>query len=313
MSARQMVETLRNDVAAIRRFNRFYTRQAGLLEPKHLHTDVSLPEARILYELAQSRQLSATDLVRALGIDAGQLSRTLQLLQRRQFVSRKSSARDKRQAEIALTAKGRAAFGVLNKRTEAFFTELLQRVPPRRRTEVVGAMRTIEQALAPDTAAKPAVTLRTHREGDIGWIVSRNGALYAEEYGWTIDYEALAAEIAGQFIKNFDAERERCWIAEVDGERVGSVMLVNAGNRVGKLRLLLVEPQARGLGVGRALVTECIRTARELGYTSMTLWTQSILVAARGIYRVAGFRMIDEKPHRSFGQDLIGETWEMEL
>jgi GNAT superfamily N-acetyltransferase len=212
-----------------------------------------------------------------------------------------------------LAAKGRTTFRELDRRTQAFFMEIVRQLPADRRAHVVAAMETIEQALSPAGAPQQAVALRTHRAGDLGWVVSRNGALYAEEYGWTIDYEALAAEIAGQFIRNFDPARERCWIAEVNGERVGSVMLVNAGNSVGKLRLLLVEPRARGLGVGRALVAECIRAARELGYTSMTLWTQSILLAARGIYRSAGFRMVDEKPHHSFGHDLVGETWEMEL
>jgi DNA-binding MarR family transcriptional regulator/GNAT superfamily N-acetyltransferase len=313
MPAQGVAGNLLDDVAAVRRFNRFYTRQAGLIEPKHLHTEVSLPEARILYELAQRGPLSPSDLARELAIDPGQLSRTLAALQRRQYVSRKKSAADGRQVEIALAAKGRATFKELDRRSQGFATEFVTRLPADRRAHVVAAMGTIEQALLPGDALRPAVVLRPHRPGDIGWIISRNGALYAEEYGWTIDYEALAAEIAGQFIKNFDPERERCWIAEVDGERVGSVMLVNAGNGVGKLRLLLVEPRARGFGVGRALVSECIRTARELGYTSMTLWTQSILLAARGIYRSAGFRMVDEKPHHSFGQDLIGETWDMDL
>lgn len=313
MAAKQVSEKLEADVAVLRRFNRFYTRQAGLIEPKHLHTEVSLPEARILYELAQRERSSPTELIRDLGIDPGQLSRTLQALQRRQLVLRRTSRADKRQTEIALAARGRAVFAELDKRSQQVATDIVARLPAARRTEVVDAMERIERALTCDVAARPAVTLRTHRPGDIGWIASRNGALYAEEYGWTIEYEALAAEIAGQFIKNFDAERERCWIAEADGRPVGSVMLVNAGNGVGKLRLLLVEPRARGLGVGKTLVNECIDFAREAGYTSMTLWTQSILLAARGIYRQAGFRLVDEKPHHSFGHDLIGETWEMEL
>ena len=304
------------DVAVLRRFNRFYTREAGLIEPKHLHTDVSLPEARILYELAHRERSQPADLIRDLGIDAGQLSRTLQALEQRKLVSRKVSSTDKRQIDITLTAKGRTQFAELDKRSQQFAVDIIANLPGERRAELIDAMGRIEGALTSSSAAaasRPAVVLRTQRPGDIGWIVSRNGALYAQEYGWSIDYEALAAEIAGQFIKNFDPVHERCWIAEVGGKPVGSVMLVNAGNSVGKLRLLLVEPSARGLGVGRALVAECIRTAREMGYTSMTLWTQSILLAARGIYRQAGFRMVDEKPHRSFGHDLIGETWEMSL
>jgi DNA-binding MarR family transcriptional regulator/N-acetylglutamate synthase-like GNAT family acetyltransferase len=306
-------EDLLTDVAVLRRFNRFYTRQAGLIEPKHLHTEVSLPEARILYELAQRERSSPAELIRELAIDAGQLSRTLQALQRRQLIARKTSGADKRQIEVTLTAKGRATFKELDKRSQVFASDTLGQLPAERRAKLVAAMSQIEQALAADGTAGSAVILRPHRPGDIGWIVSRNAALYAEEYGWTIEYEALVAEIAGQFLKSFDAARERCWIAESDGRRLGSVMLVNGGNGVAKLRLLIVEPDARGLGVGRALVTECIRIARELGYTSMTLWTQSILVAARGIYKSAGFRLVDEKPHHSFGCDLVGETWEMDL
>jgi DNA-binding MarR family transcriptional regulator/GNAT superfamily N-acetyltransferase len=306
-------ESFLHDVAVLRRFNRFYTRQAGLIEPKHLHTEVSLPEARIIYELAQREPCSPTDLSRDLAIDAGQLSRTLQALQRRQLITRKTSGGDKRQIEVTLTAKGRTTFKELDKRSQVFATDTLAQLPAERRTKLVAAMSQIEQALASEAPARPAVVLRQHRPGDIGWIVSRNAVLYHEEYGWTIEYEALVAEIAGQFIKTFDPARERCWIAEADGRPLGSVMLVNGGNGIAKLRLLIVEPDARGLGVGKALVTECVRTAREFGYKSMTLWTQSILTAARGIYRSVGFRLIDEKPHHSFGCDLVGETWEMEL
>jgi DNA-binding MarR family transcriptional regulator/ribosomal protein S18 acetylase RimI-like enzyme len=306
-------ESFLADVAVLRRFNRFYTRQAGLIEPKHLHTEVSLPEARIIYELAQRERSSPAELICELAIDAGQLSRTLQALQRRQLISRKTSGADKRQIDVTLTAKGRATFKELDKRSQVFASDTLGQLPAERRAKLVAAMSQIEQALAADGAAGSAVILRPHRPGDIGWIVSRNAALYAEEYGWTIEYEGLVAEIAGQFLKSFDAARERCWIAESDGRRLGSVMLVNGGNGVAKLRLLIVEPDARGLGVGKALVGECIRIGRELGYTSMTLWTQSILVAARGIYKSAGFRLVDEKPHHSFGCDLVGETWEMDL
>lgn len=312
MAASQEPGKLEADVAVLRRFNRFYTRQAGFIEPKHLHTDVSLPEARILYELAQRGPLGPTELAGDLGIDPGQLSRTLQALQRRKLVSRTTSAADRRQVEITLAAKGRAAFAELDKRSQQFASDIVAQLPADRRADLVDAMERIERALSAD-AARPAVALRPHRAGDIGWIISRNGALYAEEYRWTIDYEAMVAEIAGQFLKTFDPIRERCWIAEAGGKPLGSVMLVNGGNDVGKLRLLLVEPHARGLGVGKKLVGECIHFAREAGYRSMTLWTQSILIAARAIYKQAGFRLVDERPHHSFGHDLIGETWEMDL
>lgn len=306
-------ERLDADVAALRRFNRFYTRQVGLIEPKHLHTDVSLPEARIIYELAYRERSSPAELIRDLGIDPGQLSRTLQALQRRQLISRRISSTDRRQLEVALTARGRTAATELDKRSQRFATAFLAQLPTDRRAGVIAAMGAIEHALAPADSAPAPIVLRPHRPGDIGWIVSRNGALYAHEYGWTLDYEGLVAEITAQFIRTFDPARERCWIAEAGGRPLGSVMLVNGGDGIGKLRLLLVEPHARGLGVGKTLVSECIRFAREAGYTSMTLWTQSILVAARGIYRQAGFRLVDEKPHNSFGHDLIGETWEREL
>lgn len=313
MLTKSASDKLQGDVAVLRRFNRFYTRQAGLIEPKHLHTEVSLPEARIIYELAHREPCSPGDLSRELAIDPGQLSRALQALQRRQLVSRKTSGSDKRQVDIVLTAKGRTTFKELDKRSQTFAVDTLAQLPAERRAKLVAAMSQIEQALAPGTTNGSAVVLRTHRVGDIGWIISRNAAVYAEEYGWTIEYEALVAEIAGQFIRNFDAARERCWIAEAAGQRLGSVMLVNGGDGLAKLRLLLVEPDARGLGVGKALVAECVRTAREIGYTRMTLWTQSILLAARGIYKKQGFRLVDEKPHHSFGQDLVGETWEMPL
>jgi DNA-binding MarR family transcriptional regulator/GNAT superfamily N-acetyltransferase len=300
-------------IAAVRGFSRFYTRKLGIIEPKLLDSPWTLQEARIIYEIAERQHCTATELVRALGLDAGFLSRTLQALQRRQIVARKPSKADRRVTELALTAKGRAAFADLDSRSQSAVAALLAELDAGERAAVVSAMTTIEQALEPAARQPKGFLLRSHRPGDIGWIVSRHGALYAQEYGWDISFEALAAEIGAQFIKSYDASREHCWIAEIDGEPVGSIFVVKASDQVAKLRLLLVERRARGLGVGRALTEQCIRFARRAGYTSMTLWTQSILVAARGIYQRAGFRRVKEEPHHSFGVDLVGETWELKL
>jgi GNAT superfamily N-acetyltransferase len=256
---------------------------------------------------------AAAGVVRALGLDAGYLSRTLQALQRRQIVARKPSKTDRRAAELTLTAKGRAAFAELDRRSRNEVAGLLGKLEAADRAGVVHAMRTIEQALELPAHQPASFLLRSHRPGDIGWIISRHGALYAQEYGWDISFEALVAEIAAQFIRSYDASREHCWIAEIGGEPVGAVFLVKASDEVAKLRLLLVERKARGLGVGRALTEQCIRFARAAGYTSITLWTQSILVAARGIYHRAGFQRVREEKHHSFGVDLVGETWELNL
>jgi DNA-binding MarR family transcriptional regulator/N-acetylglutamate synthase-like GNAT family acetyltransferase len=304
---------LATDVAAMRRFARFFTRQLKVIDPKHLHTSFSLPAARVVYELAQRAQLSQGQLVADLDIDAGQLSRLLRELERRQVVTRKVAANDKRQTDVALTEKGRQAFAELNARTVDHVEQLLKALDPAARGRVIGAMARIEHELGTGQGRQPVAVLRTHREGDIGWIISRHGALYHQEYNWDISFEQLVAEIAAQFLKTHDPQRERCWIAEVDGEPVGTVMLVKGGDTLAKLRLLIVEPSARGLGIGRALTSECLRFAREAGYTRMTLWTQSILVAARAIYRAAGFQLVKEEPHHSFGHDLVGETWERDL
>ena len=304
---------LATDVAAMRRFTRFFTRQLKVIEPKHLHTSFSLPEARVVYELAQRSPLSPGQLAKDLDIDAGQLSRLLQGLERREVITRTNVASDKRQIDIALTAKGRDAFADLNSRSEAVVEQQLKTLDHAARARVVGAMARIERELTSEDGKRPVALLRTHRVGDIGWIISRHGAIYHHEYGWDISFEQLVAEIAAQFLKSYNPARERCWIAEVDGEPVGTVMLVKASDTLAKLRLLIVEPSARGLGIGRALTNECLRFAREAGYTRMTLWTQSILVAARSIYRAAGFQLIKEEPHHSFGHDLIGETWERDL
>ena len=304
---------LTSDIAAMRRFARFFTRRLKVIEPKHLHTSFSLPEARIVYELAQRAPLTPGQLVADLDIDAGQLSRLLRGLQQRQVISRKTAEQDKRQFDIALTPKGRKAFAELNARTDQHVEGQLKALDAATRSRVIGAMARIERELGTAPARRALPMLRTHRVGDIGWIISRHGALYAEEYGWDISFEQLVAEIAAQFLKPHDDKRERCWIAEVDGEPVGTVMLVKGSDTVAKLRLLIVEPSARGLGIGRALTNECIRFAREAGYTEMTLWTQSILVAARNIYRAAGFQLVKSEPHHSFGHDLVGETWERAL
>ncbi|SDT52471.1 bifunctional helix-turn-helix transcriptional regulator/GNAT family N-acetyltransferase [Bradyrhizobium canariense] len=304
---------LESQIAAVRGFSRFYTRKLGIIEPKLLHSPWTLQEARIIYELAQHESCTATDLVGTLGLDAGFLSRTLQALQRRQIVARKPSKADRRVTELALTAKGRAAFAELDSRSRNEIAALLSGLDIDARAAVVNAMTTIAHTLEPPAQKPTGFLLRSHRPGDIGWVTSRHGALYAQEYGWDISFEALVAEIAAQFVRSYDPSREHCWIAEIDGEPAGSIFLVKASDDVAKLRLLLVDKKARGLGVGRALTEQCIRFAKDAGYSSITLWTQSILVAARGIYQRAGFRRVKEEKHHSFGVDLVGETWEMKL
>jgi DNA-binding MarR family transcriptional regulator/GNAT superfamily N-acetyltransferase len=301
------------EISAVRAFNRFYTRKLGLIEPKLLHSPFTLQEARIMYEIAHRSACTATDLTRDLGLDPGFVSRTLQGLQRRQIVTRRPSKDDGRVNELSLTAKGRTAQAELERRTREELGSLLAALDDNQRAAVVQAMTTIERTLERPMQKPAAFLLRSHRPGDIGWVISSQAKAYAEEYGWDISYEALVAEICAQFIRSYDASREHCWIAEAGGEPLGSIFLVNGGDDVAKLRLLLVEKKARGLGVGRALVEQCVSSARERGYKKMTLWTQSILVAARGIYQAAGFRRVKEEPHHSFGVDLVGETWEMEL
>jgi DNA-binding MarR family transcriptional regulator/N-acetylglutamate synthase-like GNAT family acetyltransferase len=304
---------LDSQIAAVRGFSRFYTRKLGIIEPKLLDSPWTLQEARIIYEIADRQTCTATDLAYGLSLDAGFLSRTLRDLQERQIVARKPSKADRRATELTLTAKGCAAYAELDSRSRSVVAALLERLDAHDRAAVVDAMTTIERKLEPTANAPASFLLRSHRPGDIGWVASRHGALYAQEYGWDISFEALVAEIAAQFIKSYDPAREHCWIAEVGGKPAGSIFLVKASDDVAKLRLLLVEKEARGLGLGRALTEQCIRFAREAGYTSITLWTQSILVAARAIYQRAGFRLIKEEKHHSFGVDLVGETWEMKL
>lgn len=302
-----------NRIAAVRGFNRFYTRKLGVLEQNLLDSPYSLTEARVLYELAHRDDLSAKQIAAGLSLDAGYLSRILQVFLDKGLISRKPLPSDRRQFQLGLTAKGRLASGRLNRSSHDHVAALLGELPPGDDDRVVQAMATIENLLAPQVSRARAATLRPHRPGDIGWVISRHGALYAEEYGWDISFEALVAEIAAQFIRGYDASREACWIAELDGLPAGSIFLVKASDDIARIRLLLVERAARGLGIGRALAQQCIRFARQTGYSSITLWTQSNLLAARGIYQHAGFALIASEPHHSFGVELVGETWEMKL
>jgi len=309
MSSQQSDE----QIAAVRAFNRFYTSKLGVLDQHLSKSPFSLSEARVLYELAHRDDLAAKEIGGELGLDPGYLSRIMQKLDDSGLITRKPLASDRRQYRLGLTAKGRQAFAKLDQSSHDEVEAMLGQLGDGERTNLVHAMATIERTLERQAAARPAVLLRSHRPGDIGWVVSRHGAIYAQEFGWDISFEALVAEIAAQFIKANDLSREHCWIAEVDGEPVGSIFLVRGSDEVAKLRLLLVEKKARGLGIGRALTDQCIRFAREKGYRSITLWTQSILVAARDIYQRAGFRRVAEEPHHSFGVDLVGETWELKL
>ena len=298
---------------AMRRFNRFYTRQIGLLEDGYLRSPFSLPEVRVLYELAHRDGPTAAELSRDLGLDPGYLSRILRAFEKRRFISRTRSAADGRQSHLTLTARGRAAFSPLEQRSHEEIRAILARLPASEQARLVEAMCAIEAMLGGRPEPRVPYVLRPQQPGDMGWVVHRHGALYAQEYGFDEQFEALVAEIVAAFVKNYDPKRERCWIAEKDGEPVGSVFLVKGSKTVAKLRLLLVEPKARGLGIGARLVDECLRFARQAGYKKITLWTNSILVAARHIYEEADFRLVHSERHKSFGHDLVGETWERDL
>jgi len=300
-------------VAAVRRFNRFYTRQIGLLEEGYLKSPFSLSEVRVLYELAHQDRPTAAGLSRELGLDPGYLSRVLQGFEKRRLISRTRSESDGRQSHLGLTARGQAAFAPLERRSHQEIGEIVGTLPVPEQIRLVEAMHAIESILGARPERQAPYILRPHQAGDMGWVVHRHGALYAQEYGWDERFEALVAEVVAKFVHDFDPKRERCWIAEKDGEIVGSVFLVKRSKTVAQLRLLLVEPKARGLGVGARLVEECLRFARQTGYRKITLWTNSILRAARHIYEKAGFRLVHEEKHRSFGHDLVGETWERDL
>jgi DNA-binding MarR family transcriptional regulator/N-acetylglutamate synthase-like GNAT family acetyltransferase len=298
-------------IAALRRFNRFYTRKLGVLEEHFLHSPFSLAEARVLYELAHGDRATAKEIGGVLGLDAGYLSRILDRFARARLISRVASPADGRQSLLALTQEGKAAFAPLDRRSRDEIEVMLRALGERDQKRLVQAAATIEALFA--GKREPEISLRQAKASDFGWIVSRHGALYAEEYGWNESFEALVAEIVAAFIQEHDAKRERCWIAELNGERAGSVALVRESDKVAKLRILFVEPEARGHGVGGRLVEECVRFARAAAYRKITLWTQRILTAARAIYLRAGFKKVREAPHASFGKKLVGEYWELKL
>jgi len=301
-------------VQAVRRFNRFYTRQIGVLQDGWLGSAFSLPEARVLYELAHHDQPTATDIGRELGLDAGYLSRMLRSLDQRGFVRRTRSRADGRSAHLSLTRTGQSALARLNQQTEADVAARLRTLSAADQRRLVDAMQAIEGLLGAPREAPAAYLLRPPQAGDLGWIVHRQAVLYAEEWGYNEAFEALVAEIVGAFVKNLRPETERCWVAERDGEVVGSVFLVRKSETVSKLRLLYVEPSTRGLGIGSRLIDECVRFARQAGYRKMTLWTQSELDAARRLYKKAGFTLTAKKTHDSFGRkNLVAETWDLAL
>jgi DNA-binding MarR family transcriptional regulator/N-acetylglutamate synthase-like GNAT family acetyltransferase len=310
-------KALHQRIDTVRRFNRLYTRRIGVLPQGYLRSPFSLAEVRVLYELAHRRRTTATELARELDLDAGYLSRILAAFTRQGMLERTRSLRDGREQVLSLTQHGQHTFAPLEAAAREQIGALLERLSERQQERLVAAMHTVGALLGESASDAqpdgPGYRLRQPRPGDMGWVVARHGAIYADEYGWDPHFEALVASIVAKFVDHFDPERERCWIAERDGEPVGCIFLVKATRTIGKLRLFLVEPDARGLGIGKRLVDECIRFARDAGYRKMRLWTQSNLLASRHIYARSGFRLIDSEPHHRFGYDLVSETWELRL
>ncbi len=305
--------SLDEQIAAMRRFNRFYTRRIGVLDEGHLHSGFSLAEVRVLYELANRRDPTATGLGRDLALDAGYLSRMLRGFESRGLVERVASPADARVQLLRLTDGGRATFAELDERANADVAALLHTLGDEQRRRVVDALGTVESLLDPRAEPDPPYVLRAPRPGDYGWVVQRHGVLYAQEFGWDERFEALVAEVIAGFVRNRDPAWERCWIAERGGQNVGCVFVVRKSDTVAQLRLLLVEPSARGLGLGKRLVRECTSFAREKGYRSIVLWTNSVLETARHIYQAEGYRLTAEETHDSFGTELVGQFWELDL
>lgn len=311
-----MAVARKNDIAAVRRFNRFYTRQIGVLRKDYLDSPYSLGEMRVLYEIAHSDAPTASDIARTLELDAGYLSRVLRQFEKQGLISRRTSAKDARQSHLALTARGDKMFAPLEKRSQEQAAQTLARLTPEQQLRLVNAMREIEMLTGGALVSsddKPAYLLRAPKFGDFGWIVSRHAQLYFEEYGWGEPFEGLCAQIVADFVNRNDPAHERCWIAERNGENIGAVMIVKDDDDTARIRLLLVDPKGRGLGVGKRLVDECITFARAAGYKKITLWTHSVLTAARHIYEKAGFTLTSSEKRHSWGKDVVAEFWDFTL
>jgi DNA-binding MarR family transcriptional regulator/GNAT superfamily N-acetyltransferase len=304
------ISQLKDRVEIVRRFNRFYTHQIGVLHEHLLDSDFSLTEVRILYELAHREALTTSQLCRELGLDSGYLSRVISGFEKKGLVAKSRSPQDARATQLQLTEHGRTVFSPLEEASRHEVGAMLAQLSEPEQQQLVDAMGQVESLLGERT---PNYLLRDPQPGDMGWLVYRQSILYAQEYGWNNEYEALASEIVARFMREFDPRSERCWIAEKDGKGVGSVFVVRHDEQTAKLRLLYVDPSARGLGIGRRLVEECLRFARLAGYKKMILWTNSVLTDARRIYEQAGFQLVEEAPHHSFGKDLIGQTWLLDL
>jgi DNA-binding MarR family transcriptional regulator/GNAT superfamily N-acetyltransferase len=309
-----MAKSVSARIDAVRRFNRFYTRKIGVLRKGYLGSPFSLPEARVLYELDRRKDTTASEIAAALDLDQGYLSRLLQQFEKRGLVSRKSSKEDARRSHLSLTARGKKAFAPLDVRSQHDAVNLLTKLPDAEQKRLVSAMTTIEDLSGEPPEEARSYILREPRTGDFGWIVTRHAELYWQEYQWGWPFEGICAQIVADFVNKFDAKKERCWIAEMNGENVGTVMLVKDEQPgVARLRLLLVDPKARGMKLGTRLVDECIKFARKAGYRSMTLWTHENLTAARAVYAKAGFTLTSSEKKKSFGKDVVAEYWDLEL
>jgi DNA-binding MarR family transcriptional regulator/GNAT superfamily N-acetyltransferase len=300
-------------VTAMRRFNRFYTRQIGVLQEALLESEFSLTEARVLYELNERGRTTATDLAGHLDLDAGYLSRLLRKLETQRLIARKALPADARQSEIALTSKGKRAFAELDTRSHEQIVGLLSALERREQGELLRAMSTIEKLLSREETVETPYLIRPPQPGDFGWVVHRQGALYTSEYGWNEKFEGVVARVVGDFVRDFRPGRDSCWIAESEGEILGSIFVVQVDDATAQLRLLYVEPRARGRGVGSRLVKECLRFAERAGYERVRLWTNDVLTSARRIYEAAGFQITETERHNLFGPSTVGETWELQL
>jgi DNA-binding MarR family transcriptional regulator/GNAT superfamily N-acetyltransferase len=307
-----MIE-LQQRTGAVRRFNRFYTRQIGVLRKTYLDSPYSLGEMRVLYEIAHGDGVTARDIGRALDLDAGYLSRVLRNFENRGLISRTASTDDARQSHLSLTALGTKTFAPAEERSQRDVSAMLGKLNAEQQTQLIAAMQTIESLLGEVPRAKPSYTLREPRHGDFGWIVLRHAELYAQEYGWGAPFEGLCAQIVADFVNNYDSKLERCWIAELNGENVGCVMLVQDAPDIARLRLLLVDPKARGLGLGQRLTDECVTFARKARYKKVTLWTHSTLTAARHVYEKTGFTLTASEKRHCWGKDVVAEFWDLEL